>query len=690
MPNPSHANHLIHETSPYLRQHAHNPVDWHPWNAEALARAAREDRPILLSIGYSACHWCHVMERESFEDPETAALMNALFVNIKVDREERPDLDRIYQLAHQILTQRGGGWPLTVFLTPHGHMPFFAGTYFPPEPRHGLPAFRDLLNLIARYYREQGDDIRAQNGELREVLASLMPDPGQTALNETPLLAWQQALPRWSDREEGGFGSGAKFPHTPALRLLLQRLPDIADPAEQAAATDFLRQSLDAMALRGLWDHVGEGFFRYTVDPAWRIPHFEKMLYDNALLLELYSEAWSILADPLYRERALGTARWAIRQMHAPQGGFYASLDADSGGEEGAYYVWSREAVRASLPEKLWAPCCAAWGLDEGPNFEGRHWHLQLQAPIPALAHRLRIPPEQLQAQLHAARDLLREAREHRPPVMRDEKVLTAWNGLMIKALAVAARRLAAPELGEVAGKALDAVRRDAWQNGRLRAVQTAGQAHLPAYLDDHAFLLDAALAVCETCGQPQNLRWAIDLADTLLAHFEDQERGGFYFTAHDHEPLIHRLKPFADEATPAGNAVAARALNRLGRIIAEPRYLQAAADTLRAGVAQLRQAPYAHAELALALQEFLHPPVVVVLRGTPEAVWDWHLQLQTGCSPSVVILPVPDPLDDWPAALASKPAHGLICAYVCQGSQCEAPYTDLATLKRRLAERSA
>jgi len=443
MPDPSHANHLIHETSPYLRQHAHNPVDWHPWNAEALARAVQEDRPILLSIGYSACHWCHVMERESFEDPETAALMNALFVNIKVDREERPDLDRIYQLAHQILTQRSGGWPLTVFITPREHMPFFAGTYFPPEPRHGLPAFRDLLNLIARFYRERGDDIRAQNGELREVLASLMSDPGPAMLDETPLLAWQQALPRWSDRDEGGFGNGAKFPHTPALRLLLHRLPEIVDPAEQAVATDFLRQSLDAMALRGLWDHVGGGFFRYTVDPAWRIPHFEKMLYDNALLLELYSEAWTILAEPLYRERALDTARWAIREMQAPQGGFYASLDADSGDEEGAYYLWSRAAIRASLPEPLWTPCCAAWGLDEAPNFDGRHWHLQLQAPIPELAHRLRITPEQLQAQLHAARDLLREVRAHRPPVLRDEKVLTAWNGLMIKALAVAARRLA-------------------------------------------------------------------------------------------------------------------------------------------------------------------------------------------------------------------------------------------------------
>lgn len=690
MPDPLHTNRLFHETSPYLRQHAHNPVDWHPWNAEALARAAREDRPILLSIGYSACHWCHVMERESFENPETAALMNALFVNIKVDREERPDLDRIYQLAHQILTQRGGGWPLTVFLTPGDHMPFFAGTYFPPEPRHGLPAFHELLELIARLYRERGDEIRAQNGELRNVLASLTPQSGPAALDETPLLAWQQALPRWSDRDEGGFGSGPKFPHTPALRLLLHRLPDMDDPAEQAAGTDFLRHSLDAMALRGLWDHVGGGFFRYTVDPAWRIPHFEKMIYDNALLLELYSEAWMAFADPLYRERALDTAGWAIREMRAPQGSFYASLDADSDGAEGAYYVWSREAVRATLPETLWGDCCAAWGLDEPPNFEARHWHLQLQAPIPELAHRLRITPEQLQAQLHTARNLLRAARKHRPPVMRDEKILTAWNGLMIKALAVAARRLAAPDLGEAALQCLDAVREGVWRDGRLLAVQTAGQAHLPAYLDDHAFLLDATLAVCETCGRPEDLRWAINLADTLLARFQDLAHGGFYFTAHDHEPLMHRPKPFADEATPAGNAVTARALNRLGLIVAEPRYLQAAESTLRAGVESLRQAPHAHAELALALQEFLYPPAVVILRGTPEAVWDWHRQLQSGCGPSAVVLALPDPLADWPAALASKPALGSVCAYVCQGSQCEPPYPDLTAVMRRLTKRDA
>ncbi len=683
-------NRLIHESSPYLRQHAHNPVDWYAWGAEALSRAAMENRPILLSIGYSACHWCHVMERESFEDPETAALMNALFVNIKVDREERPDLDRIYQLAHQILTQRGGGWPLTVFLTPSDHMPFFAGTYFPPESRHGLPAFREMLQLINRFYRERGPEIQAQNGELRALFATLEPTPAIGMLDDAPIRAWQQALSRWSDTQEGGFGGGAKFPHTAALQLLLHRHPDMADPAEQATHAAFLHQSLDAMALRGLWDHVGGGFFRYTVDLAWHIPHFEKMLYDNALLLELYSEAWTAFADPLYRERALDTAGWVLREMRAPQGGFYASLDADSDGEEGAYYLWSRDAVQAALPASLWTHCAAAWGLNEMPNFEGRHWHLQLQAPIPELAHQLGITPEQLQTQLHEARDPLRAAREHRPPVMRDEKILTAWNGLMIKALAVAGRRLAAPDLGEVALQALDAVREGAWRNGRLLAVRSAGQTHLSGYLDDHAFLLDAALAACETGGRPEDLRWAIDLAETLLTHFEDQAGGGFFFTAHDHEPLIHRLKPFADEATPAGNAVAARALNRLGLIIAEPRYLQAAEATLQAGLESLRQTPHAHAGLALALQEFLHPPVIVVLRGSSAAVWDWHRQLQTECALDIVVLAVPDPGADWPAALSDKPAIGPVCAHICHGTLCEPPLTELPVLMKRLSGGSA
>ena len=684
MTHPVHANHLIHESSPYLQQHAHNPVDWYPWGPEALAIAALEDRPILLSIGYSACHWCHVMERESFEDPETAALMNNLFVNIKVDREERPDLDRLYQLSHQILTQRGGGWPLTVFLTPDDHVPFFAGTYFPPEPRHGLPAFRELLNLLSSLYRERRADIRAQNLELKAILDTLNPSSTATALNDDLLTALDAAMAEWQDPENGGFGHGAKFPHVPALTLMLRRLPAQADPAHPDTPYTFLRKSLDAMALRGMWDHIGEGFFRYTVDPAWRIPHFEKMLYDNAQLLTLYSEAAAVFGDSLYRERAIGMARWALNDMQDARGGFYASLDADSAGEEGAHYLWERAEVQAALPADCWPWCAQAWGLMDAPNFEGRAWHVQRSMPLAELAHDLGVPPAILETRLDGARQRLLALRRGRPPVHRDEKILTAWNALMITGLARAARCLPAPETGKVAADSLMALRAGAWREGRLWSVRAGAQVHLPAYLDDYAFALEAALTVSETCAQPAALHWAIDLAQGLLDHFADGADGGFFFTAHDHEPLMHRLKPFADEATPAGNAVAARLLNRLGWILGEPRYLTAAEATLRAGAEGLRQMPQAHASLALALQEFLHPPALVVLRGASQAVSDWHRQLHAACSPEVMIFQVSEE-QGWPDALASKPALGRVCAYLCIGTHCEAPYRELEPLATRL-----
>ncbi|HXF07053.1 MAG TPA: thioredoxin domain-containing protein [Candidatus Acidoferrales bacterium] len=680
----SHANRLIHESSPYLRQHAHNPVDWYPWGPEALERAAREDRPILLSIGYSACHWCHVMERESFEDLETASLMNDLFINIKVDREERPDLDRLYQLSHQILTQRGGGWPLTVFLTPDDHAPFFAGTYFPPEPRHGLPAFRELLSLLSRFYHERRADIRAQNLELKAILDSMNPSPAATTLNEDLLTTWDTAMTAWQDTENGGFGHGAKFPHVPALTLMLRRLPAQTDPAATNAPYAFLRKSLDAMALRGLWDHIGEGFFRYTIDPAWRIPHFEKMLYDNAQLLALYSDAAAVFGDGLYRERALGAARWALNEMRDASGGFYTSLDADSAGEEGAHYLWNREEVQAALPADWWAWCAKAWGLMDAPNFEDKAWHLQRSKPLAELARELGVPQPILEARLEAARQRLLALRRGRPPVSRDQKILTAWNALMITGLARAARCLCQPETGKVAADNLMALRAGAWRDERLWAVRTSERAHLPAYLDDYAFALEAALIVSETCAQPAALHWAIELAQGLLEHFADGADGGFFFTAHDHEPLMHRLKLFADEATPAGNAVAARMLNRLGWVLGEPRYLAAAEATLRAGAEGLRRMPQAHASLALALQEFLHPPALVVLRGAPEAISDWHRQLHAACSPEVMIFPISDG-QGWPDALASKPALGQICAYLCIGTHCEAPYLELEPLLMRL-----
>ncbi|MDY6955717.1 MAG: thioredoxin domain-containing protein, partial [Pseudomonadota bacterium] len=449
-------------------------------------------------------------------------------------------------------------------------------------------------------------------------------------------------------------------------------------------------RSLDAMALRGLWDHIGEGFFRYTVDAHWRIPHFEKMLYDNAQLLALYSEAATAFQEPLYRDRALGIVRWAMRELCNPGGEFYASLDADSGGEEGAYYLWSRQDVETALPQRLWTWCAPAWGLNAAPNFEDRAWHLQLQAPIGVLARELALPPDKLVASLLEARNILRPLRDQRPSVQRDEKILTAWNGLMISALALTARKLGAPELAEMALNGLRALRADVWHDGRLLAVHAGGDAYLPAYLDDYAFLADAALAVSEACGSAEALHWAIEWAEDLINHFQDIENGGFFFTAHDHETLIHRPKPFADEAAPAGNAVATRALQRLGWILAEPRYLAAAESTLQAGAESMRRMPHAHASLALALQEFLHPPTLIVLRGAAPTVRDWQRRIQTAETSAVMIFAVSDPAGDWPDVLAAKPVQGDVCAYLCRGTQCEeAPYHDLAALLDRLTATS-
>jgi len=680
-------NRLAGETSPYLRQHADNPVDWYPWDPEALARAEAEGKPILLSIGYSACHWCHVMAHESFEDAATAALMNELFVNVKVDREERPDLDRIYQTAHQMLTQRGGGWPLTMFLSPQDHRPFFGGTYFPPEPKFGMPAFREVLTRVAQYYREHGAEIRRQGDALVEVFGQLLPAPAGagTALTRAPLAAGRSTLQRDFDGRFGGFGGAPKFPHPMNLEFLLRTWRASADadqPDLQALYMTTL--TLTRMAEGGLYDQLGGGFCRYSVDEYWMIPHFEKMLYDNAQLLAVSAQAAVATADALFRRVTAETADWIRRDMEHPDGGYYATLDADSEGHEGKFYVWSPDEARALLDEREYALFARRFGLDRDANFEGR-WHLHAFEPLAEVAAQAGLDETAAEASLDAARAKLLEVRNRRVWPGRDEKILTGWNGLAIAGMAAAGRALDRADCVESAARAVAFLREHCWYDGRLLAVHKDGRSRFPAYLDDHAFLGWGLLELLQARWHGPWLAWAVELAEAMLEHFEDHEAGGFFFTADDHESLILRPKTFGDDATPAGNGVAARLLLRLGYLLAEPRYLDAAERTLRAAWSLIERYPHAHTSLLMALDEYTEPPAVIVLRGPEADLAVWRAELDKLYDPRRAVFAIPSDDEALPAALADKRPQAGVVAYLCRGTTCSAPLGTLGELVRAL-----
>lgn len=663
-------NRLSHETSPYLLQHAHNPVDWYPWGEAALARARAEDKPILLSIGYSACHWCHVMAHECFEDPAIARVMNEHFINIKVDREERPDLDRIYQTAHQLLAGRGGGWPLTVFLDPD-QVPFFAGTYFPPAPRHGLPALPDLLLHISAAYRDKRSLLQEQNTAILAALAQTNP-AGQLAgrLDDGPIHAALAQLAASHDRIHHGFGAAPKFPHPGNLELLLR----CGDAEGQAIALDTLR----AMARGGLHDQLGGGFFRYSVDERWDIPHFEKMLYDNGPLLGLYTDAWQVSGDDEFRAAVEAVGDWALREMQHPDGGFYATLDADSAGKEGGFYVWDAAEVHTLLSAEEYAVAAPHYGLDRPANFEGR-WHLRVQQPLHEVAATLGISGQEAEERLAAARQRLYTARRLRPAPGRDDKILAAWNGLMIKGLAGAGRRLGRTDFITAAQRAADFIREKMFADGRLAASWKDGQARHGAVLDDYAFLLDGLLELLQARWRDEDLALARALADALLHHFEDEAHGGFFYTADDHEKLILRPKPLADEAIPAGNGIAAQALGRLGHLTGTLEYLGAAEKTVRGAWNSLQEAPYVHASLLLALEELLQPPALVLLRGDPAQVGLWQERICQDYRPRHYVVAPPPGTRGLPAAAPSSTSAPQ--AQLCQGRQCHPPIHTLEAL---------
>jgi hypothetical protein len=675
-------NRLRFETSPYLLQHSGNPVDWYPWGEEALATAKREKKPILLSVGYSACHWCHVMAHESFEDPEIAALMNRWFVNIKVDREERPDLDRIYQLAQQLITRHGGGWPLTMFLTPADQQPFFGGTYFPKQRRHGLPGFDEILARVAEYFKNHQDDIQRQSAQLALAFERLMPDPprGDVVLDRAPLDAARRALEESFDSRFGGFGGAPKFPQPAGIERCLRhwRASSSADP--DLTALYMATLTLTRMAEGGLYDQLGAGFSRYSVDDFWMIPHFEKMLYDNAQLLYTYASSVSATGEPLFARIAGETADWIMRDMRSLQGGFYSSLDADSEGHEGKFYVWTRAEVQDLLTAPEFAVFAPRFGLDREANFEGR-WHLHASG---TLEHQ-NTPGESTSALIDAARAKLLAARDRRVWPARDEKILTSWNALTIRGLAAAGRALQRSDFTDAASAAVDFIRHTLWREGRLLASYKDGRAHLPAYLDDYAFLADALLELLQNRWRSRDLEFARDLLEVLLAKFEDSENGGFYFTASDHDRLIHRSKTFSDDSVPAGNGVAASALCKMGYLLGETRYLDAAERTLKAASDAMLEYPRAHMSLLNALEDFLASMQMVIIRGPAADCGRWARELSTFYAPTRMVFAIPGDAE-LPAALAAKPALGTVTAYVCTGMTCSAPLTDLSELLRRVA----
>jgi uncharacterized protein YyaL (SSP411 family) len=678
-------NRLAGATSPYLQQHAANPVAWYPWGDEALLRARDEDKPILLSIGYSACHWCHVMAHESFEDPDVAAVMNELFVNIKVDREERPDLDQIYQTAHALLTRRSGGWPLTMFLTPAG-TPFFAGTYFPKQGRYGLPGFLELLPRVAAAFRQQGEQIAEQGARLTEAMAGFEPAGGNDSLPVQAPARALAALKQRFDPQYGGFGGAPKFPHPTELEFCLREWGATRDEE----ALSIVRTTLAAMADGGIRDHLGGGFCRYSVDAQWTIPHFEKMLYDNGPLLGLYADLGRVTGDARFADIARGIVGWLVREMRDADGAFYSSLDADSEGEEGKFYVWSRDEVRALVSADEWAVAEPYFGLDRAPNFEGHAWHLRMIEPLERVAARLDISLPDARTRVTGAEAALFAAREQRVRPGRDDKILTSWNALVISGLARAARAQDEPRWAELAVAAADRLSRTVWRDGRLLATRFGDHADLNGYLDDYAFLLAALVELMQTRFRVEDFGWASELADALLAHFEDAERGGFFFTSHDHEKLFHRTKPGPDNATPSGNGVAASALIAFGHLAGEPRYIDAAERCVRLFGPMLDDSPGGCSTLLAALADLESPPAAVIIDGDVDEARAWQQALEAHYRPSVRVFNIAG-VANIPSALRKgpRPATGAV-AWVCRGTHCLPPIDNSEELESALASSDA
>jgi uncharacterized protein len=661
--SPSFTNRLINETSPYLLQHAHNPVDWYPWGTEAFDRARTEDKPVLVSIGYSACHWCHVMEHESFEDESIAALMNENFVNIKVDMEERPDVDQIYMNFVQMTTGRGG-WPMNVFLTPD-KKPFFGGTYFPPASRYNMPSWPQILTSIAEAYRNKREELESSAAEIVDELQRMS---GASADPQAPSLDMLDAaftsLTRAFDAVDGGFGGAPKFPSAMALEFLLRYHKRTGDKKALAMVTF----TLDKMAHGGIYDQLGGGFHRYTVDAIWLVPHFEKMLYDNAQLIRVYLHAYQVTGSKLYRRIAVETLEYVRREMLDADGGFYSTQDADSEGEEGKFFVWTPDEVADALGDDDAAIFCKYFDVTSGGNFEGANI-LNIKEPS-ALASL----PENAATILEQGRAKLLVQREKRVKPGRDEKVLAAWNGLMMAAFADAAAVLDDPGYLDIARDNAAFIAREMTSGGRLRRTWKEGTAKLNGYIDDHANVADALIVLYQTTGDLTYLAEARRLADVMITEFWDADNGGFYFTSNDHEELIVRNKDYYDNATPSGNSVAADVLLRVAKLVGDDRYERFAATVLRIAASQVRRYPLGFGRTLSALEFYLGNTKEIVVVGAERNTL--LLDIQKRYLPDSVIAASSDP-DAAGAAVplfAGRRPDGGPAVYVCENFVCQRP----------------
>jgi uncharacterized protein YyaL (SSP411 family) len=681
---PEHRNRLIDESSPYLRQHAHNPVDWYPWGAEAFERARAEKKPILLSIGYSACHWCHVMERESFENEAIAALMNQHFVNIKVDREERPDVDHIYMNAVQLLTGRGG-WPMTMFLTPDGQ-PFYGGTYFPPEDRQGMPGFPRLLTAIADAWNERPDDVAQSVREVREKLAQLESHRAADTLpgaGDVRTAAVQMG--RAYDADHGGIGSAPKFPNSAVFDLFLRVSARRGEPHY----AEMTRHTLRRMAEGGIYDQLGGGFHRYSVDQRWLVPHFEKMLYDNAQLVPLYLAAFQHGGDPFFARIARETLDYVLREMTDPAGGFWSTQDADSEGEEGRFFVWSEDQVMALLGDQDGALVCRYWDVSQPGNFEGHNiLHVTLSVEQLAALHGGEVADTQFR--LEAARATLFAAREQRVKPGLDSKVLTAWNGLMISAFARAAELFDEPRYRQAALAGVAFVDRELRRGDRLLSTWKDGVAKLNGYLDDYAFYAAALVDVFEAVQDRRHLEQAARLMDSALTHFWDDAAGGFFFTSDDHEALIVRSKPAFDGSIPSGNSVAAMTLLRLSHYLERHDYRERAEAVLRLFAEPMRAQPFGFAQMLAAVDFHTDGPREIAVVGDPAdprtAALLARLRALYVPNRTLLLLDPTDPTPRPPLLEGKTAIGGAPTVYVCQRMTCSPPATEWDDVARLLA----
>ncbi len=681
------ANRLAHETSPYLLQHQHNPVDWYPWGEEALARARTEDKPIFLSIGYSACHWCHVMEHESFENDDIARVLNEHFIPIKVDREERPDLDQIYMNAVQLMTGHGG-WPMSVFLTPDLE-PFYGGTYWPPVPSRGMPGFNQVLAAVEEAWRVRRDQVLQGAGQMTSELHELTnrgADPSSVTLDAQLLSAAGHSLERIFDRTYGGFGEAPKFPHTAEIQLALR----LWQRTGRDEWLTIVRTSLDGMALGGIYDHLGGGFARYSVDARWLVPHFEKMLYDNALFATTYVEAWQVTGEERYRQVVVETLDYLLRDMLDPEGGFYSAEDADSEGEEGKFYVWSLNEVIEVLGEERGETFARVYDVTERGNFEGKNI-LHLSKTIVQNATLLGRDEAQLAQELAESREKLLRHRAARVRPGCDDKVLVGWNALAIEAFARAGVALNEPRYVEAARRAADFILDNMrTESGRHLHTYRAGEARLSAYLDDYTTLAAALVKLYEATFDERYIDQGAALMETVREHFKDPAAPGFYFTADDHEELLMRNKDLTDGATPGGNSMAVIALLRLGHLLGRTDYLSQADGILRQSAPLMQQMPMGMGTMLLALDLWQGPTPTFVFTG--QGARDLALRAQQRFLPRGIVAARDGTPADRSTLLDSnftdrKSDDAEPRLWVCEGMACQAPVVGASAIAAYLGE---